>query len=310
MAHATEPLLVVITGPTATGKTRLAAHLAKAIDGEVISADSRQVYRGMDMGTGKDLSDFLIDGYLVPYHLIDIVDPGYEYNLFEYLQDFSTAFKNVTSREKQPILCGGTGLYIEATLKGYNMQKVPVDLALRKKLDLLTIEELTAMLESFGPLHNKTDTSDRERLVRAVEIHSYQSANQKPRKLPSFRHVIFAIDYPREILRQRISERLESRLKQGMTEEVQKLLTTGLKPQQLIFYGLEYRYLTLYAIGEISYVEMVTKLNTAIHQFAKRQMTWFRRMERQGFNIHWLDGSQDMSYKLTKILQVLNGNNW
>lgn len=306
MPKSNAPLLIVITGPTATGKTLAAARLAKAIDGEVISADSRQVYRGMDMGSGKDLDDFIVDGYLVPYHLVDIVDPGYEYNVFEFLQDFSNSFLHIRKRQKQPILCGGTGMYIEAALKGYKMQKVGVNEGLRKQLSTMTMQELTEMLSSLVPLHNKTDVGNRDRLLRAIEIGIHQSTNPAPPEpLPPFRHIIFGIHYDRQTIRRRISERLESRLREGMIDEIHRLLKTGIKPEQLTFYGPEYRYLTQYVTGEISYLDMVNKLNTAIHQFSKRQMTWFRRMERNGFKINWIDGELEMEEKINQMLQMV-----
>jgi tRNA dimethylallyltransferase len=301
-----KPPLIVITGPTATGKTRTAAHLARAMNGEIISADSRQVFRGMDIGTGKDLDDFLVDDYLVPYHLVDIVDPGHEFSVFEFLQHFTQAYNHVSKREKQPILCGGTGLYIEAALKGYKMLKVPENTELRKKLNELTMQELTDMLRSFRPLHNISDTSDRERLLRAIEIETHQREHPEAAlQLPDFRYVIFAIHFERDEIRRRITQRLHVRLQEGMIDEIHRLLNLGLKPEQLTFYGLEYRYLTLYAIGEISYDEMIRKLNTAIHQFAKRQMTWFRRMERNGFNIHWIDGNYSMETRVALIRETL-----
>jgi tRNA dimethylallyltransferase len=299
--------LIVITGPTATGKTRLAACVAAKCDGEVISADSRQVYRGMDIGTGKDLHDFIVDDLLVPYHLVDIVEPGYEYNVFEFQQDFVKAFTHIQKRHKQGILCGGTGLYIEAALKGYPLQKVERDEALREKLQLLTNEELAAMLAKMRPLHNTTDTDDRERLIRAVEIETFQKKNPVQKGIyPKFIPIIFAIHFERNIIRQRITERMERRLEAGMLNEINRLLESGLKPGQLKFYGLEYRILTQYATGEISYNEMFSTLNTAIHQFAKRQMTWFRRMERQGITIHWIDGNLEIDEKVAMVLQKAN----
>lgn len=297
-------LLIVITGPTATGKTRLAACVAAKCDGEVISADSRQVYRGMDVGTGKDLHDFMVDDLLVPYHLVDIVDPGYEYNVFEFQQDFVKAYYNIKKRQKQAILCGGTGLYIDAALKGYTLLKVEPDPELRESLQLLTNEELSQLLAQYRPLHNTTDTTDRERLIRAVEIETHQ--NHQPEKrtdYPAFKPIIFGIHFERSVIRQRITERLSRRLEAGMLDEINRLLNNSIKPEQLIFYGLEYRILTQYVIGEISYDEMFKTLNTAIHQFAKRQMTWFRRMERQGVAIQWIDGNLETDQKVSMILQ-------
>jgi tRNA dimethylallyltransferase len=296
--------LIVITGPTATGKTRLAACVAAKCDGEVISADSRQVYRGMDIGTGKDLHDFMVDDILVPYHLVDIVEPGYEYNVFEFQQDFVKAFNHIQKRRKQGILCGGTGLYIEAALKGYALQKVEPDPELRENLQLLTNEELANILAHFRPLHNTTDTNDRERLIRAVEIETYQQTNPGVKTgFPKFKNIIFGIHFERSVIRQRITERLSRRLEAGMLNEINRLLESGLKPGQLKFYGLEYRILTQYATGEISYDEMFNTLNTAIHQFAKRQMTWFRRMERQGMPIQWIDGNLSIDEKVEQVLE-------
>ncbi|MBW6498836.1 MAG: tRNA (adenosine(37)-N6)-dimethylallyltransferase MiaA [Bacteroidales bacterium] len=299
-------LLVVITGPTATGKTRLAACVAAKCEGEVISADSRQVYRGMDVGTGKDLHDFMVDDLLVPYHLVDIVDPGYEYNVFEFQQDFIKALKHIQKRRKQPVLCGGTGLYIEAALKGYALQKVEPDPELRQSLQLLTNEELSQLLAQYRPLHNTTDTTDRERLIRAIEIGVHQK-NQAPQKTgyPAFKPIIFGIHFERKVIRQRITERLSRRLETGMLDEINRLLSSGLKPEQLKFYGLEYRILTQYVTGEISYDEMFTTLNTAIHQFAKRQMTWFRRMERNGLQINWIDGNLSIDEKVDQVLEKI-----
>ncbi len=296
--------LIVITGPTATGKTRLAACVAAKCEGEVISADSRQVYRGMDIGTGKDLHDFMVDDILVPYHLVDIVEPGYEYNVFEFQQDFVKALTHIQKRHKQGILCGGTGLYIEAALKGYALQKVKPDPELRESLQRLTNEELSQLLALYRPLHNTTDTNDRERLIRAVEIETHQK-NQpsKTNSYPVFKPIIFGIHFERPVIRQRITERLSRRLEAGMLDEINRLLNTGLKPEQLKFYGLEYRILTQYVTGEISYDEMFSTLNTAIHQFAKRQMTWFRRMERQGMPIQWIDGNLDIDEKVAIVLQ-------
>ncbi len=300
-------LLIVITGPTATGKTRLAACVAAKCEGEVISADSRQVYRGMDVGTGKDLHDFMVDDLLVPYHLVDIVDPGYEYNVFEFQQDFIKALKHIQKRRKQAVLCGGTGLYIEAALKGYSLQKVEPDPELRQSLQLLTNEELSQLLAQYRPLHNTTDTTDRERLIRAIEIEVHQK-NQAKKKAgyPTFKPIIFGIHFERTLIRQRITERLNRRLEAGMLDEINRLLNSGLKPEQLKFYGLEYRILTQYVTGEISYDEMFTTLNTAIHQFAKRQMTWFRRMERQGLQINWIDGNLSIDEKVDQVLKKIS----
>jgi tRNA dimethylallyltransferase len=303
--------LIVITGPTATGKTKLAARVAAALDGEIISADSRQVYRGMDVGSGKDYGDYFVDGYLVPYHLIDIVDPGHEYNVFEFQQDFLKAYNHIIKRHKKAILCGGTGLYIEAAIGGYKLLKVPVNEGLRKKMLGLTWEELTDKLSSMRPLHNSTDTTNRDRLLRAIEIETFnlEHANER-NNFPVFKTSIFAIHLDRKEIRERITRRLKNRLERGMADEIEKLLKGGVSPEQLTFYGLEYRYLTQYLIGEIKYDEMFNKLNTAIHQFAKRQMTWFRRMENKGYNINWIDGNLPLDEKtriiLDKIVELLN----
>jgi tRNA dimethylallyltransferase len=294
--------LVVITGPTATGKTRLAAELAFEINAEIISADSRQVYRNMDIGTGKDAIDYVVNGKTIPSYVIDIVDPGYEFNVFEYKEEFHKAFEYIRKRNVQPILCGGTGLYLEAALGGYGFIRVPENAALRRELSEMNHNELTEKLISLRKLHNTTDITLRERLIRAIEIETYQQQNPVEKATgPGFSYKIFAIDLPREMIRNRITERLKSRLGSGMTDEIRRLLKTGLKPEQLIFYGLEYKYLTQYATGEISQTEMFEKLNTAIHQFAKRQMTWFRRMEKRGFQIRWIDGTLSNTEKIEII---------
>jgi len=298
--------LIVITGPTATGKTRLAAELAFELDGEVIGADSRQVYKNMDIGTGKDMADYLVNGKIIPVHIVDRVEPGYEFNVFEFQEQFLSAFDDITKRNKQAIMCGGTGLYIEAALARYRMLKVPQNKALRNKLGELAHQQLVDKLASMKPLHNTTDTTSRDRLVRAIEIETHHQENpdvQNP--MPIFNHIIFAINFPREVIRERITYRLRQRLETGMIEEIQQLLNDGIKPEQLIFYGLEYKYLTLYVTGKITYDEMFRKLNTAIHQFAKRQMTWFRRMEKNGFVINWIDGMQDNQTKIDIIKEKL-----
>jgi tRNA dimethylallyltransferase len=300
--------LIVITGPTATGKTRLAACVAAKCHGEVISADSRQVYRGMDLGTGKDLHDFLVDDYQVPYHLIDIAEPGYEYNVFEFQHDFINAYNQIVKRNKQPILSGGTGLYIEAVLNAFPMQKVSPNPQLRQELQQLTNEELAAHLKQYRPLHNTTDTNHRERLIRALEIEIIQkSLPARKEDFPKFTPLVFAIHFERQQIRQRITERLKRRLETGMIEEIQRLLQSNIKPEQLKFYGLEYRILTQYVTGEFGYDEMFGNLNTAIHQFAKRQMTWFRRMERNGTKIMWIDGNLPVDEKVDFVLSKIQG---
>lgn len=309
MTTAEKPVLIVITGPTATGKTRLAASVASSLDGEIISADSRQVYRGMDIGSGKDLADFIIDGRRIPFHLIDIAEPGEEYNVFSFQQDFIASYQDILKRGKQPVLCGGTGLYIEAAIGGYRMLKVPENKALRADLESRSMLELTQMLQDLKTLHNITDTTDKARLIRAIEIAKYEiDHNDEMMDYPAFASRVFAIHFERSILRQRITERLQQRLEEGMVAEVERLLQGGVTPGQLIFYGLEYRYLTQYVIGRISYDTMFEKLNTAIHQFAKRQMTWFRRMERKGIHIHWLDGNMPLEEKSKAVLEARSAN--
>lgn len=300
------PLLIVITGPTATGKTRLAACVAAKLNGEVISADSRQVYRGMDIGSGKDLSDFVLEDVRIPYHLIDIADPGEEYNVYAFQKDFVNCYYDIIKRKKQPVLCGGTGLYVEAAVSGYRLMKVPDNQKLRDDLSKKTMPEMAEMLADIKKMHNITDTTDRARLVRAIEIATYE---QKHRALimdyPVFDHKLFAIHFERSVLRERITARLKQRLAEGMVDEVKQLLQGGLEPAQLMFYGLEYRYLTMYVTGAITYDSMFEKLNTAIHQFAKRQMTWFRRMDRKGFHIDWIDGNKSMEAKVHEVLLTL-----
>ena len=298
--------MITILGPTATGKTRLAARLAAKINGEVISADSRQVYKGMDIGTGKDLDDYIVNGKPVPYHLVDIVEPGYEYNVFEFIRDFTKAFHHIINKDKIPVLCGGTGLYLDAVLSGYKMKQVPENKELRGKLENLSHEEQIRKLKQYGPLHNTTDITDRSRTVRAIEIREYEKNNpEKIVELPNTESVNFGIRFDRAVIRERITARLKKRLDEGMTDEVQKLLKSGLTPEQLTFYGLEYRYVTQYVTGEISYDEMFRLLNTAIHQFAKRQMTWFRRMEKKGVMIHWINGELSDEEKTAAVLNDL-----
>ncbi len=298
--------LITILGPTATGKTKLASALAAMIGGEIISADSRQVYRGMDIGTGKDLNDYFFNGTAVPYHLIDMVDPGYEYNIFEYQKDFTAAFNDITSRDKVPVLAGGSGLYLDAVINGYKLTSVPEDAFLRKQLDRLSDDELREKLKSYGALHNTTDLIERNRMIRAIEIKEFEKLNpDKMLDMPAIDSVTFGISYERQEIRQRITNRLVHRLNNGMIEEVEHLLAIGLRPEQLTFYGLEYKWLTLYVTGQISYDEMFSNLNTAIHQFAKRQMTWFRRMEKRGTKIYWIDGAIPEENKLNAVLKVL-----
>ena len=301
--------LITILGPTATGKTKLAAHLADQIGGEIISADSRQVYRGMDIGTGKDTEDYFIDGKESPYHLVDIVDPGYEYNVFEFQKDIRTALEQIEKRKKRAILCGGSGLYIDAILRGYALINVPENKQLRVELAKLSDEILVEKLRTYGKLHNTTDTTDSSRTIRAIEICEYEKTH--PQCISGkieVDSVNFGIHFERSVLRERITERLKTRLESGMIQEVERLLNEGLKPDQLIFYGLEYRFVTQYVTSEFSYDEMFQKLNTAIHQFSKRQMTWYRRMEKKGVIIHWINGDLSMEEKLSVIYEYLNKN--
>lgn len=298
--------MITILGSTATGKTILAAQLASLLNGEIISADSRQVYRGMDIGTGKDISEYTINNKKIPYHLIDIVDPGYEYNVYEFQHDFLKAFTEIEKRGNIPILCGGTGLYIESILKGYKLINVPVNQNLRDDLNIKEDSELITILESFTSLHNTTDTHERERLIRAIEIQTYYKVNPEvDTYFPKIDTKIFGINYDRRVVTMRITERLDERLKNGMIEEVKGLLDSGLEPEQLIFYGLEYKWVTEYLEGKIAYNEMFRRLNTAIHQFSKRQMTWFRKMEKQGIEIIWIDGNLELPQKINFILKNL-----
>lgn len=299
--------LITILGPTASGKTPLAAVLASRLDTEIISADSRQVYRGMDLGTGKDLADYTVEGKTIPYHLIDIVDPGYKYNVFEYQRDFLQAYQSVRERGKLPILCGGTGLYLEAVLKGYRLIPVPENPELRNRLSDKSLDELTRILSSYKKLHNSTDVDTVKRAIRAIEIEEYYlTQDVEERSFPTINSLIIGVDIDRELRREKITRRLKQRLDEGMVDEVRRLIAGGVSPDDLIYYGLEYKYLTLYVIGELTFEEMFHQLEIAIHQFAKRQMTWFRGMERRGFTIHWVDASLPMEQKVDSILNLLN----
>ena len=298
--------LITILGPTASGKTSLAVALAADLNTEIISADSRQIYKRMDIGTGKDLEEYKYEDKEIQYHLIDICEPGYKYNLYEYQRDFNVVFQDLRTREKFPILCGGTGLYIETVLKGYSMPQVPENKELREKLKDKTLTELTSILKTYKTLHNTTDVDSCKRAVRAIEIAEFYR-NQQPeeRKNKPLNSFIVGVDIEREARRRKISERLQMRLNSGMVDEVRALLKEGISPDDLISYGLEYKYLTEYLIGRLSYVEMVSKLEIAIHQFAKRQMTWFRGMERRGFSIFWLDAFLPLDEKIMKIKEQL-----
>jgi len=298
--------LITILGPTASGKTSLACALAHQLNTEIISADSRQVYRGMDIGTGKDLSDYRVDGTLVPYHLIDIREAGEKYNVFEFQHNFHTAYDDIRSRGKVPVLCGGTGMYIESVLKGYRLPRVPENKDLREKLSDKSLAELTQILSEFGPLHNTTDLESAKRAIRAIEIAGY-CKNNAPEydEFQPVNSLIIGVDIDRDDRRKRISERLKSRLDEGMIDEVKQLLDKGIQPEDLIYYGLEYKYLTLYLLKQLTYNEMFSQLEIAIHQFAKRQMTWFRGMERRGFTIQWLPFQLPMDEKVERILKYM-----
>ena len=300
--------MITILGPTASGKTPLAAALAARIGGEIISADSRQVYRRMDIGTGKDLADY--QG--VPYHLIDICEPGTKYNLFQYQQDFFDAYEQIRQRGAVPILCGGTGLYIEAVLKGYHLSPVPQNPELRSQLEGKPLAELTMMLQELkeqngSHMHNTTDVDSCQRAIRAIEIETYNKEHPTPlRELPAIDSTIIGVNIDRELRREKITRRLKARLEEGMIDEVKGLLAEGIAPDDLIYYGLEYKYVTEYVTGRTTYDEMFRQLEIAIHQFAKRQMTWFRGMERRGFVIHWIDATLPLEEKIAAILKLCN----
>ena len=306
--------MITILGPTASGKTALAASLAARTGGEIIGADSRQVYRRMDIGTGKDLDDYVVGDVHVPFHLIDIAEPGTKYNLFRYQQDFQTAYDDIQSRGCLPILCGGTGLYIEAVLKGYALSPVPQNDALRAELEGKTLEELTAMLKELKSrcgtaMHNTTDVDTAQRAIRAIEIEKYNLDNPMPkRQLPQHDSLVVGVSIDREERREKISRRLRQRLDGGMVDEIRNLIDSGIKAEDLIYYGLEYKYVTEYVIGKLSFDEMFRSLEIAIHQFAKRQMTWFRGMERRGTAINWIDAGMTMDAKVDSILKLYGQN--
>lgn len=302
-----KPDLIVILGITATGKTSLAAHLAAKIGAEIISADSRQVYRGMDIGTGKDLKEFEVNNKFIPYHLIDIVDAGEEYNVFKYQQDFLKVYADIKNRDKKAILCGGTGLYLDAVLKGYHFLEIPENKLLREELNLLSTQVLIEMLKQYKALHNTSDTQHKKRLIRAIEIAKYESEHEAlKRNFPTINHQLFGIHFDRATIKKRITHRLKIRLEEeGMIEEVEKLLNNGVNHEKLQYYGLEYKFISSYLLNEISKETLFEKLNIAIHQFAKRQATWFRRMEKQGYIINWIDGNLSMEEKLKRIEELL-----
>ena len=304
--------LITILGPTASGKTSLAAHLAYEIDAEIISADSRQVYRGMTIGTGKDLEDYVIKDRQIPYHLIDICEPGTKYNLFRYQEDFIKVYADMMQRGKQVILCGGTGLYIESVLNGYHLSPVPQNQELRDALADKSLEELTEILkrlkqQSGSMMHNKTDVDSCQRAIRAIEIETYNLEHPtEDRTFPAIESIIIGVAIDRDARRAKISGRLQKRLDSGMIDEVKGLLDSGIPAADLIYYGLEYKYITEYIIGKIGFEEMFRRLEIAIHQFAKRQMTWFRGMERRGFTIHWVDALLTMEEKVGMIKELIN----
>ena len=300
--------LLTVIGPTASGKTGFAVTLAREFNAEIISGDSRQLYRGMDIGTGKDLVEYSVEGTTVPYHLIDIVDAGYKYNVYEYQRDFVSVFKDISQKGKLPLLCGGTGLYIEAVLKGYKLVNVPKNTELRIKLEPKTLTELEEILKTYKSLHNNTDTDTKRRAIRAIEIAEYYSVNNiDDTEYPDINPLIIGVSIDREQRRKKITARLKARLQEGMIEEVKSLLDKGISPEDLIYYGLEYKFITQYLIGELTYDEMFESLEIAIHQFAKRQMTWFRGMERRGFNIHWIDVNEPIHVKVEKVKSLFYG---
>jgi len=296
--------LITILGPTASGKTHLAVKLAASLDAEIISGDSRQVYRGMDIGTGKDLSEYNLVSRSIPFHLIDIADAGYKYNVFEYQRDFL----NVWNELKKPaVLCGGTGLYMESILRGYRLVPVPANPALREDLERKSLVELTAILSNYKKLHNNTDIDTVKRAVRAIEIEDYYLTHPElDTSFPKIESIVFGLQLDREIRRERISKRLKSRLEEGMVGEVEALIQKGIPVEDLIYYGLEYKYLSLFIIGELTFDQMFTQLEIAIHQFAKRQMTWFRGMETRGIQIHWLDAMAPAEENIQKMLKLIS----
>lgn len=304
--------MITILGPTASGKTPVAAALALRTGGEIISADSRQVYRRMDIGTGKDLADYTIGDVHIPYHLIDIAEPGTKYNLFQYQQDFHTAYNDIRSRGKLPILCGGTGLYIEAVLGGYSLSPVPQNQKLRESLEGKSLDQLTQMLvqlkqKNGSNMHNRTDVDTAQRAIRAIEIETYNLEHPTPeRQMPPVDSLVIGINIDRELRREKITRRLKARLEEGMCDEIRSLIDGGVNPDDLIYYGLEYKFVTEYVVGRTSYEEMFRQLEIAIHQFAKRQMTWFRGMERRGYTIHWIDAAQSMDEKVEAIMSLMN----
>ncbi len=299
--------ILVVTGPTASGKTALAAAIANRVGGEIISADSRQVYRGMNLGTGKDYDDYHINGTDIPCHLIDIVDPGYKYSVFEYQRDFKKVYSDLKKRKIFPVICGGSGMYADSIITGYKMFEVPPDSGLRIELEKKSMEELREILSTFKSLHNITDIDTKKRVIRAIEIeHSSRNKGSHYSEFPMIKSLLTGILFDRDTRRKRISERLKQRLDSGMVEEVKNLIDRGINIETLIYYGLEYKFITLYLTGKISYQEMKRDLEIAIHQFAKRQMTWFRGMEKKGIKIHWIDGKIPIEEKVVKVIDLLS----
>ncbi len=299
--------LITILGPTACGKTRFASHLASRISGEIISADSRQVYRKMNLGTGKDYEDYIVNGKEIPYHLVDILEPGYRFNVFEFQKHFLKVYNEIRARNNIPVLCGGSGMYIDAVTKSYKLMPVPEDIKLRKELESKSLEELAEILASYRKLHNITDTDTKKRAIRAIEIERYNADHPESKnEYPSINNIFLGIKYDRTTAKKRITARLHERLERGMVEEVRFLLKEGLRPADLMYYGLEYKYLTQYIEGDLNYDTMVEKLNIAIQQFAKRQMTWFRKMEREGAKIHWFDGHLPLEEKIQRAIELIS----
>jgi tRNA dimethylallyltransferase len=298
--------LLVVTGPTASGKTALAAAVADKLDGEIISADSRQVYKGMNLGTGKDYDDYLVNGIRIPYHLIDIAEPGYKYNVFEYQRDFNKVYSDLKRRKVFPIVCGGSGMYADSIITGYKMHEVPPDSGLRIELEKKSMDELKGILSTFKTLHNSTDIDSKKRIIRAIEIeHSRTTKTRQGNDFPKVKALLVGVLFDRDSRRKRITERLKQRLNNGMVDEVKLLLDSGVNPETLIYYGLEYKFITLFLSGKISRSDMIRDLEIAIHQFAKRQMTWFRGMERKGISINWIDGNLPMEEKVEQVMGLL-----
>ena len=300
--------ILVVTGPTASGKTALAAAIANRVGGEIISADSRQVYRGMNLGTGKDYDDYHVNGTDIPCHLIDIADPGYKYSVFEYQRDFKKVYSDLKKRKIFPVVCGGSGMYAHSIITGYKMFEVPADSGLRIELEKKSMEELREILATFKSLHNTTDIDTKKRVIRAIEIeHSSRNMGSHYSEFPKIKSLLTGILFDRDTRRKRISERLKQRFDSGMIDEVKNLIDRGINIETLIYYGLEYKFITLYLTGKISYQEMIRDLEIAIHQFAKRQMTWFRGMEKKGIKINWIDGKIPLEEKVEKVMELLKG---